>query len=323
MGGLLSPPSDPSDDTRPRGDVGDQPLTAIVLLSSSFKAPPPDVVGLRSNRKFGTSNMFNSLLDRGYQVEVHSHAHAILSVDFPDAVKELEDVVGGLSIPIEEIIGSGGGETKGTQRLRKGLAAVGWTKMNFVVERRINGRPREAVSHEIDHVKEFGPGVVACEIEWNNKDPFFDRDLENFKRLHADGAISVGIIITRGTSMQNDMRNMINRYAEENGIDDHHDLERLGIGLTPKQRAAIDRRVAKGISFREAWVNKFVADKYGAATTHWAKLEDRVRRGVGNPCPLVLIGLPSSIVTFGEGITIADIEAEEEELEDAGILPEE
>lgn len=133
----------------------------------------------------------------------------------------------------------------------------------------------------------------------------------------------MGIIITRGTSMQNDMRNMINRYAEENGIDDHHDLERLGIGLTPKQRAAIDRRVAKGISFREAWVNKFVADKYGAATTHWAKLEDRVRRGVGNPCPLVLIGLPSSIVTFGEGITIADIEAEEEELEDAGILPEE
>jgi Restriction endonuclease BglII len=35
-------------------------------------------------------------------------------------------------------------------------------------------------------------GVVALEIEWNNKDPFFDRDLENFKRLHAEGAISVG-----------------------------------------------------------------------------------------------------------------------------------
>jgi len=31
---------------------------------------------------------------------------------------------------------------------------------------------------------------------------------------------------------------------------------------------------------------------------HWRKLEDRVRRGVGNPCPLLLIGLPASIVTF-------------------------
>jgi hypothetical protein len=34
----------------------------------------------------------------------------------------------------------------------------------------------------------FLPGVLALEIEWNN--PFFDRDLENFKRLHANGAIS-------------------------------------------------------------------------------------------------------------------------------------
>jgi hypothetical protein len=54
------------------------------------------------------------------------------------------------------------------------------------------------------------------------------------------------------------------------------------------------------LTFREVFVNKFVADKFGEATTHWRKLEDRVHRGVGNPCPLVLIGLPASIVTFGE-----------------------
>jgi len=54
------------------------------------------------------------------------------------------------------------------------------------------------------------------------------------------------------------------------------------------------------VTFREAFVDKFVSDKFGEATTHWRKLEDRVHRGVGNPCPLVLIGLPDSIVTFGE-----------------------
>jgi hypothetical protein len=32
-------------------------------------------------------------------------------------------------------------------------------------------------------------------------------------------------------------------------------------------------------------------------------LEDRIARGVGNPCPLVLIGLPETIVTFNEGDT--------------------
>jgi hypothetical protein len=259
--------------------------------------------------------MFEKLKERDYQVDVHSHAQAILSIDFPGAVDELEEVVASLTIPIQEIIGSGGGETKGTQRLRNGLAERGWVKANFVVEKTINGVRREAISHEIDHVKSFDNGVIACEIEWNNKDPFFDRDLENFKRLHADGAISVGIIITRGRSMQDNMRDLITRYAVENDINGHDDLNRLGIALTPKQKLNIDRRVANGIDFREAWVNKFVSDKYGAATTHWSKLEDRVHRGVGNPCPLVLIGLPSSIVSFDEGITIQDVAAAEDAAE--------
>jgi hypothetical protein len=55
------------------------------------------------------------------------------------------------------------------------------------------------------------------------------------------------------------------------------------------------------LSFKEAFVDKFVSDKFGEATTHWRKLDDRVHRGVGNPCPLVLVGLPDSIVTFSEG----------------------
>jgi len=54
------------------------------------------------------------------------------------------------------------------------------------------------------------------------------------------------------------------------------------------------------MSGADAWAASFVQDKYGAATTHWQKLEDRIRRGVGNPCPLLLIGLPASIVTFHE-----------------------
>ena len=40
-------------------------------------------------------------------------------------------------------------------------------------------------------------------MEWNNKDPFFDRDLINFQALHHEGAIAVGVIITRGPGLQN------------------------------------------------------------------------------------------------------------------------
>jgi len=43
---------------------------------------------------------------------------------------------------------------------------------------------------------------VALEIEWNNKDPFFDRDLNNFRLLFDLRAIDVGVIVTRGTELQ-------------------------------------------------------------------------------------------------------------------------
>lgn len=249
-----------------------------------------------------------SLIDKGFEVRFLSHAEAILRTDFPAVLDELEEVVGALTIPIEEIIGSGGGETKGTQRLRKGLAAKGWLKTNFQIDKRINGVPRESISHEVDHVRNISsldgtPSVIALEIEWNNKDPFFDRDLENFKRLHAEGAISVGVIITRGSSLQGAMRGLVDRWAEERQITSFATLEQHGVMPTARQKRDVLKRVereADPIPFREAWVHQFVSDKFGVATTHWSKLHDRVKRGVGNPCPLVLIGIPDRVVTFGE-----------------------
>ena len=173
----------------------------------------------------GAADRFEKNLGaKRYQVEFHSHARAILDLDFPDALDELARVLTGLTIPIEEIIGSGGGEAKGTQRLRRGLAECGWAKMNFEIRKTINGVQREAISHEVDHVRTFPGGVVALEIEWNNKDPFFDRDLENFKRLHAEGAISVGIIVTRGRALQENMKALVGRFIAEREIGGFDDL---------------------------------------------------------------------------------------------------
>lgn len=252
--------------------------------------------------------MFDSLTTRGWDIRFESHARAILAADFPDAVTELEAVLADAAIPIDELIAGGGGEAKGTQRLRRALDERGWRKTTFRVEKRINDVPRESQSHEVDHVREFELdgriARIALEIEWNNKDPFFDRDLENFKRLHADGAISVGIIITRGSSLHKKMRYLIGRFMDERGIRDLADLQRWGYMPTRRQRAAIEARMTRSSaagSLRDAFVAVFAADKFGEATTHWAKLEDRIARGVGNPCPLALIGLPDTIVTFPAG----------------------
>jgi hypothetical protein len=117
-------------------------------------------------------------------------------------------------------------------------------------------------------VKVFPSGTIALEIEWNNKDPFYDRDLENFKRLHTDGVISVGVIITRGESLQQDMRGLVAAFAQKEGI---HDIGMLDEYYSPtkRQRDLIERAVdAKG-SFAAGWAHAFVSDKYGEGTTHW------------------------------------------------------
>ena len=263
--------------------------------------------------------MFESLAARGFQIRFESHARAILGADFPAAIAELEDALASATIPIEEILAGGGGEARGTQRLRRALAAKGWRKTTFTVVKTINGVERESQSHEVDHVREFDldgrVARIALEIEWNNKDPFFDRDLENFKRLHADGAISAGVIVTRGRSLHDNMRALVGRFVDERQINDLSDLEAWGYNPTRRQRKAIEDRMARSMAanpLRDAFVSVFVADKFGEATTHWAKLEDRIRRGVGNPCPLVLIGLPDGIVTFHEGeAALAEVEAAE------------
>lgn len=262
--------------------------------------------------------MFERLRSAGFEIAFQSHAEAILRGDFPTVADELEAILLGATIPIEEIIAGGGGEAKGTQRLRKALAAADWPKMTFVVEKIINGVRREAQSHEVDHVHTAAGGArIALEIEWNNKDPFFDRDLENFKRLHADGAISVGVIVTRGRSLHDGMRDLVRRFLDERQAQSLAELLPWGYDPTAKQRAAIAKRINRPknpLTFREAFTDKFVADKFGEATTHWRKLEDRLARGVGNPCPLVLIGLPASIVTFHEGkAALAEVQAAEAE----------
>lgn len=252
-----------------------------------------------------SSDPLLSLRSKGFELQYLSHAESILKGDFPGALAEIAEVLDQIELPITEIIGSGGGETKFTQRLRRALAARGWHKHQFEIAKTIDGNPRESTSHEVDHVKAFTNGVLACEIEWNNKDPFFDRDLENFKRLHAEGAISVGILITRGKTLQDQLWAAVKRFATERSINSMADLETNGVVPTPKQSTNILKRVNRNddpVEFAVAWTDNFVSNKFGQATTHWSKLLHRVERGVGNPCPLLLIGLPASILVFDSAI---------------------
>lgn len=233
----------------------------------------------------------------GFDVLTRNHAEAILAQDFPRELELLAQVLSEFRISLSEIITGGGGESGQTQRLRHELSDLNWRKHNFEVQTVVDGHARTGVSHEVDHVKFAERGALALEIEWNNKDPFFDRDLENFQRLHALSAISLGIVVTRGATMQAAFLERITAWMQARDLTSEDDLDRLGIGArTVAQRKAVADQVGRGMPFAEAFARKFVADKFGQATTHWTKLEDRVLRGVGNPCPLLLVGLPDAIM---------------------------
>lgn len=242
-------------------------------------------------------DIFKNLRGKHFEILALHHAEAILEHDMPEAISDLEKVLTELSISVEELVRRGGGEAQVTQRLRRSLYEQGWEKHRFEIRKIVDGEEKESISHEIDHVKKFPRGTFALEIEWNNKDPFFDRDLENFKRLHAEGIISVGGIITRGLSLQESLYEIVLAFANKHNIQSEEELRRF-YRPTERQVAKIRQAAKFRSSFPEAWAHLFVADKFGEATTHWRKLEERVNRGIGNPCPLLLIGIPKEVVVF-------------------------
>ena len=196
------------------------------------------------------------------------------------------------------MIEGGGGEAPFTQRLRRSLADVAWKKHNFIIRKIVDGEEREATSHEMDHVKKCVGGTLALEIEWNNKAEFYDRDLENFKRLHQEGIFSVAILVTRGRSFQNSIEKLISDFIDLHNVTSFVDLEKFaGYDPSRKFRATIEALIMeRGLPFREVWLRRFVVSKYASTTTHWAQLKNRLDRGIGNPCPMLLIGLPASII---------------------------
>ncbi len=78
------------------------------------------------------------------------------------------------------------------------LYDLGWTEKTYNTAVIVDEQRFDSPTHKVDCVK----GRVALEVEWNNKDPFFDRDLNNFRQLFELRAIEVGIIITRATELQ-------------------------------------------------------------------------------------------------------------------------
>ena len=167
-------------------------------------------------------------LPGGYRYGVTRYADVILQEAFRDRFDDLQAALEEFLPTLAELRAGGGGRTVFVRRFDESLGNMAetmeedlsddmqtnrtiWGKQNITIEKSVGfDGQTEPVSkvrgHEIDM---FGKGSlaqpfpgVAVEMEWNNKDPFFDRDLINFQALHHEGAIAVGVIVTRGPELQ-------------------------------------------------------------------------------------------------------------------------
>lgn len=68
--------------------------------------------------------MFAQLRRRGFDIKMMHHAEAILRHDMPDCAQEIEAILETARIPCDELVRSGGGESKFTQRLRRALVML-------------------------------------------------------------------------------------------------------------------------------------------------------------------------------------------------------
>lgn len=133
-----------------------------------------------------------------YEVHEWKHACAILRQDFPQEWQDLCSLLANFRLKKSWLTVGGGRKSKVSEDIDSYLYERGWVEKQFDTQILVDGAALSSPTHKIDCFK----NRVAVEIEWNNKDPFFDRDLNNFRLLFDLRSVSVGVIITRADELQ-------------------------------------------------------------------------------------------------------------------------
>lgn len=133
-----------------------------------------------------------------YEIHEWRHASAVLVKDFPSEWAEICEVLSTFRLLKSRVAVPGGSKSLISAALDTGLTALGWRERQFKTSITVDSATIESPTHKVDCFK----NKVGLEIEWNNKDPFFDRDLNNFRLLFELRALSVGIIVTRCDELQ-------------------------------------------------------------------------------------------------------------------------
>ena len=138
------------------------------------------------------------IIRRKYEIHEWKHASAVLSSDFPNEWEDLIWVLTKYRLKKSDILAPGGGISLVSQWFNQAFKSRGWVEKSFDTLIVVDKHEMKSPTHKVDCVK----NRIAIEIEWSNKDPFYDRDLNNFRLLFDLRAISVGVIITKSDELR-------------------------------------------------------------------------------------------------------------------------
>lgn len=177
--------------------------------------------------------------------------HLQSSKEFPGEFAELCQVLTTFRFTEQQVREPGGSESEIPKTFSQLLRPKGWTERELTAKLIIDETEIvTSTTHKIDYIK----NRVAFDLEWNSKDQTFDRDLYAFRAFFEYYKISVGVLVTRSTTLQEYFKSLgtyVDRYGTE-------------------------RRIAA---------------KYGASTTHMEKLIPRLKGGRSGGCPVLALGI--------------------------------
>jgi hypothetical protein len=138
-------------------------------------------------------------LATAYEVHEWRNGIALLEHVYTDEWNDILAVLGDFRLCRSFISVGGGNKSNISAAIDSALYARNWIEKDFSTAIVVDGKTYDSPTHSVDCYR----NQVALEVEWNNKDPFYDRDLNNFRLLFELRAIAVGVIITRCDSLQN------------------------------------------------------------------------------------------------------------------------
>ena len=133
-----------------------------------------------------------------YEIHEWRNAIGVLSTACPQEWDDIQAALRAFRLHRSEVLTAGGSRSSIVERLERPLKDAGWVEKHFDTAIVVDGEQRDSPTHSVDCFK----SRVALEVEWNNKDPFYDRDLNNFRLLFDLQVIDVGVIITRCSDLQ-------------------------------------------------------------------------------------------------------------------------